>query len=226
MSTAATDVHALPATSRDQALVRVGAPRRRAVAKRLLDIALVLVLSVAAVPVVLVLAVAIKLDSPGKVLFRQERVGQGGRRFGILKLRTMVPEAELLLPLVADQNEAEWPLFRIHRDPRCTPVGRVLRALGLDELPQLWNVLRGDMSMVGPRPALAHEMERWTPAMHRRLDVKPGITGTWQISGAGRWARFEEYARLDLQYVDHWSVWTDLVILAKTLPSLIPRRGR
>ena len=199
---------------------------RRVMAKRFLDIVVAVAIAVAALPLVAVVILAIKLDSPGKVLFRQQRVGREGEPFELLKFRTMVADAERLLPLVADQNEADLPLFRIQRDPRCTAVGRVLRQLGLDELPQLWNVLRGDMSMVGPRPALPSEMAFWSADLHRRLQVRPGITGMWQISGSGRWARFEEYARLDLDYVDHWSLGIDLVILAKTLPSLVARGPR
>ena len=194
--------------------------------KRALDLVLAVVAAVVLLPVWVILIVAVKVDSPGPVLFRQERVGRGGTRFQLLKFRTMVAGAEQLLPRVSELNEADGPLFRIRRDPRCTRVGRLLRRLGLDELPQLWNVLRGDMSLVGPRPALPSEMPMWSRDLRRRLVVRPGITGMWQISGAGRWASFDDYARLDLEYVDRCSLWTDLTILAKTVPSLLPRRRR
>jgi lipopolysaccharide/colanic/teichoic acid biosynthesis glycosyltransferase len=136
----------------------------------------------------------------------------------------MVIDAEAKLDSLRHLNEAEGPLFKMANDPRVTRVGRVLRALSLDELPQLGNVQRGEMSLVGPRPALAREMEGWSSDLHERLRVKPGLTGMWQVSGRSD-ASFEEYVRLDLYYVDNWSLWTDLAIVAKTVPTVLFRRG-
>jgi lipopolysaccharide/colanic/teichoic acid biosynthesis glycosyltransferase len=136
----------------------------------------------------------------------------------------MVPDAEARLETIIDLNEADGPLFKIRKDPRITRVGRVLRTLSIDELPQLFNVLRGDMSLVGPRPALEVEVEGWTGEIHNRLRVQPGITGLWQVSGRSS-SSFDEYARLDLHYVDNWSLVSDLAILVRTIPAVLSRRG-
>ncbi len=136
----------------------------------------------------------------------------------------MVVDAEEQLADLQDLNEADGPMFKIADDPRVTRVGRFLRATSLDELPQLWNVLRGDMSLVGPRPALPHETEEWDALLTQRLRVTPGITGMWQVSGRSD-TSFEDYTRLDLYYVDNWSLTTDLAILAKTVPVVLLRRG-
>jgi lipopolysaccharide/colanic/teichoic acid biosynthesis glycosyltransferase len=144
----------------------------------------------------------------------------------VLKLRTMVADAEKLEAELRERNEADGPIFKMRSDPRVTRVGRVLRALSVDELPQLWNVLRGDMSLVGPRPARPDEVPMWSPELHGRLAVRPGMTGMWQVSGSHRWHSFDQYARLDLYYVDNWSIWTDLAILAKTVPAALSNRSR
>ena len=208
-------------------VLEVQAVRRqgwRAVAKRAFDVTLAGIGLVVAAPVMAVVAVAVKLTSPGPVLFRQKRLGHEGQLFEMLKFRTMVPNAEeLLLDLTAD-NEADGPLFKMHNDPRITRVGRHLRKLSLDELPQLWNVMVGDMALVGPRPALPHEITGWSPELHQRLRVKPGITGMWQVSGRSD-ASFDDYVRLDLYYVDNWSLLVDLTILAQTVPVVLFRRG-
>jgi lipopolysaccharide/colanic/teichoic acid biosynthesis glycosyltransferase len=136
----------------------------------------------------------------------------------------MVVNAEAMLPDLLPQNEASGPLFKVRDDPRITPVGRWLRRLSLDELPQLINVLRGEMSLVGPRPALPHEVGAWTDELRNRLRVRPGITGMWQVSGRST-ATFEDYVRLDLFYVDNWSFVTDLSVLARTVPAVLSRRG-
>lgn len=196
----------------------------RPAAKRASDILGATVLGLAALPVMVLVALAIRLDTPGPVLFRQQRVGRGGRLFPVLKFRTMVADAEARLAEVRDRNEADGPLFKIRDDPRVTRVGRWLRRFSLDELPQLWNVLRGEMSLVGPRPALPSEMGAWSEELHGRLRVRPGITGMWQVGGRSE-ASFEEYVRLDLYYVDNWSLWIDLAILAKTVPAVLARRG-
>jgi exopolysaccharide biosynthesis polyprenyl glycosylphosphotransferase len=190
-------------------------------AKRSFDVVVSTVIGLLVLPLVGLAALAVKLSSQGPVLFRQERVGKGGCPFEILKLRTMVANAEQLAVDLRMGNQAGGPLFKMRRDPRVTRVGRVLRALSIDELPQLWNVLRGDMSLVGPRPALPSEVPAWSPALHGRLAVKPGMTGMWQVSGSKRWSSFDEYARLDLYYVDNWSIWTDLAILVRTVPAVL-----
>jgi exopolysaccharide biosynthesis polyprenyl glycosylphosphotransferase len=196
----------------------------RAAAKRTFDIAFSCVAGLIVVPVVGICAIAIKLTSRGPVFFRQERVGRAGKRFAVLKLRTMVVGAEAMMGQLRDLNEADGPLFKMRRDPRVTKVGRFLRRTSLDELPQFWNVLRGEMSLVGPRPAIPAEIEGWGPELHQRLRVKPGITGMWQVSGRSS-ASFEDYARLDLYYVDNWSLVSDLTLLMKTVPSVLFSRG-
>jgi exopolysaccharide biosynthesis polyprenyl glycosylphosphotransferase len=196
----------------------------RQAAKRTFDVVGAVVAGVVSLPLVAVVALAIRLDSPGPVLFRQRRVGRGGRPFELVKFRTMVQDAEERLAELTDRNEADGPLFKIRDDPRVTRVGRVLRRLSLDELPQLWNVLRGEMSLVGPRPALPSEVAAWSEELHARLRVRPGITGMWQVGGRSE-ASFDEYVRLDLYYVDNWSLWIDLAILAKTIPAVLARRG-
>ena len=193
-------------------------------AKRVFDLVVAAGAGVLASPVIALAAVAIKLDGHGPVHFRQKRVGKDGKPFEVLKLRTMVSNAESLMGDLVEHNQADGPLFKLRNDPRITRVGRLLRATSIDELPQLWNVLRGDMSLVGPRPALPSEVSLWSPELHGRLAVKPGMTGMWQVSGSRRWHSFDEYARLDLYYVDNWSIWTDLAILAKTVPAVLGNR--
>ncbi|MEL7208476.1 MAG: sugar transferase, partial [Actinomycetota bacterium] len=196
----------------------------RARAKRLFDVATAAIGLLVAAPVLAVATVAIKLDGPGPVFFGQDRVGRDGRRFRVWKFRTMVPDAEARLEELREHNEADGPLFKMRDDPRITRVGRFLRKTSLDELPQLWNVLRDEMSMVGPRPALPDEVEAWDQDLHERLRVKPGITGMWQVSGRSD-ADFEEYARLDLYYVHNWSLMVDLQIMARTVPTVLRSSG-
>jgi exopolysaccharide biosynthesis polyprenyl glycosylphosphotransferase len=191
-------------------------------AKRTFDVVVAMAMGVLVAPFLVGAALAIKLTSPGPVHFRQKRLGKDGEPFDVLKLRTMVQNAESMVGELAQQNEADGPLFKLKADPRVTRVGRVLRALSIDEIPQLWNVLCGDMSLVGPRPALPREMPQWSAELHGRLAVKPGMTGMWQVSGS-RWQSFDDYARLDLYYVDNWSIWTDIAILARTLPAVLRR---
>lgn len=182
--------------------------------KRALDVGASCLGLAALVPVGLLVAAAIKLDSPGPVFFVQQRAGLNGRPFRAWKFRTMVPEAE---------TQGLGPLTHAG-DPRVTRVGRWLRATGLDELPQLWNVLRGEMSLVGPRPTLLYQVERYTPEQRRRLSVRPGLTGWAQVRGrnALTWA---ERIELDLWYIDHWSLWLDLKILAMTPWVIVTGRG-
>lgn len=196
----------------------------RALAKRGFDVGLSAALLIGLSPLLAVTALAVRISSPGPVFFRQKRLGREGNLFEILKFRTMVVNAEERLAELRQSNEACGPLFKLRQDPRVTPVGRVLRRLSIDELPQLWNVVRGEMSLVGPRPALPDEVTGWSPELHQRLRVKPGITGMWQVCGRSK-SSFEDYTRLDLYYVDNWSLLVDLTVLAKTIPAVLGRRG-
>ena len=167
-------------------------------------------------PIMLVLIAAIKLDSPGPVFYRAHRIGRKGRTFTCYKFRTMCADADQLKEKLKDQNERDGILFKIANDPRITRVGRILRKYSLDELPQFYNVLRGDMSLVGPRPPLASEVEQYDLAHLRRLDVLPGMTGLWQVE-ARQDPSFDSYISLDTAYVENWSLWLDLKILARTI---------
>jgi exopolysaccharide biosynthesis polyprenyl glycosylphosphotransferase len=175
-------------------------------------------------PVYGVIALLIKRDSPGPVLFRQTRVGKNGQEFGFLKFRSMVADAEARRQDLETQNERSGPVFKIRDDPRVTRVGRVLRKYSLDELPQLVNVLRGEMSLVGPRPALPREVALYTQEQRGRLAVTPGVTGLWQVSGRARLS-FEESVALDLYYIEHQSLALNLRILLKTLPAVLKGDG-
>jgi lipopolysaccharide/colanic/teichoic acid biosynthesis glycosyltransferase len=175
-------------------------------------------------PMWVVISLAIKLTSRGPIFFRQVRAGRDGEPFVIYKFRTMVTGAHEMLADLTEQNESDGPLFKIRDDPRVTKVGSILRSYSLDEIPQVLNVLKGDMSIVGPRPALFSEMTSWSSEQHNRLRVKPGITGMWQVSGRSDLS-FADYVRLDLYYVDNWSLASDLAILAKTIPTVMWRRG-
>ena len=196
----------------------------RGTAKRMFDLVGAAAGLALAAPLYLLIALAIRLDSRGAVVFRQERIGLGGKTFDMLKFRTMVANAEELTEELRWRNDLDGPLFKMRDDPRVTRVGRVLRRFSLDELPQLWNVLLGQMSLVGPRPALPSEISGWSLDLHQRLMVKPGITGMWQVNGRSD-TLFEEYVRLDLYYVDNWSLVIDLAIVAKTVVAVLRRRG-
>lgn len=196
----------------------------RTIAKRCFDVVVAsTALVVLAVPMAVV-AVIVKVTSPGPVLFRQKRLGRGGEFFEVLKFRSMVPDAEKLLIDLRESNEADGPLFKMADDPRVTRIGRFIRRTSIDELPQLWNVIRGEMSLVGPRPALADEAQDWSPELFNRLRVRPGITGMWQVSGRSD-TGFDEYTRLDLYYVDNWSLLVDIGIVLRTIPSVLAARG-
>ncbi len=194
--------------------------RSKAMAKRTFDLTMGAVVLAATTPIWLVSAFATKLTSRGPVLFRQERAGRDARLFTMYKFRTMLDGAESMLPDVAGRNMASGPLFKIEHDPRITPFGRFLRRFSLDELPQLLNVLKGEMSLVGPRPPLPSEVAAYEDWHHDRLEVRPGITGLWQVGRRPDWS-FDDYVRLDLFYIENWSVTYDLFILAKTLPAVI-----
>jgi len=196
----------------------------RTLAKRAFDVSLAAVGLVGAALLMVLVAIAVRLDSPGPALFRQVRVGRDGAPFRVLKFRTMVSDAEARIIDLRALNEADGPLFKMKEDPRVTRVGAILRRTSIDELPQLWNVIRGDMSLVGPRPALPSEVEAWLPELHERLRVKPGMTGMWQVNGRAS-SSWDDYVRLDLYYVDNWSLSTDLAILAQTVPAVLSSRG-
>jgi exopolysaccharide biosynthesis polyprenyl glycosylphosphotransferase len=196
--------------------------RRQRFVKRGVDIAITSVALIVSAPFMIAIALAVKLTSPGPVLFKQRRVGEQEREFTILKFRTMVVGAHAQRDTL--DNEADGLLFKMRRDPRVTRVGRFLRKTSLDELPQLFNVMRGEMSLVGPRPALPEETSRYAESQRGRLRVKPGVTGLWQVNGRHDLA-FEDYVRYDLFYVENWSLTMDLYILAKTVPALLTARG-
>jgi exopolysaccharide biosynthesis polyprenyl glycosylphosphotransferase len=192
--------------------------------KRFIDFVGSSVLIVALSPLLLALAVLIKLDSRGPVFFRQERVGQNQRRFRMIKFRSMIANAEELKKAVEALNEADGPVFKIKRDPRITRIGAYLRRFSLDELPQLFNVWVAEMSLVGPRPPIPAEVEKYTWSQRRRLSVKPGMTGLWQVSGRSD-VSFKEWVEMDLSYIDTWSLWQDLAILLRTFKVVVTGRG-
>ena len=175
-------------------------------------------------PLLLAVAAAVKLTSRGPILFRQVRVGQHGRTFNMLKFRSMVINAEELKAKLAAMNEQQGPVFKMRRDPRITAVGRFIRKYSIDELPQLLNVLRGEMSLVGPRPPIPSEVAKYEAWQRRRLSVRPGLTCVWQVSGRNE-ITFEQWMYLDMQYIDHWSLRSDLELIARTVPVVLTGRG-
>ena len=192
--------------------------------KRVIDFTVALLGLIFLAPLMALIALAIKLDSPGPAIFSQERVGKDGKRFGIYKFRSMVPEAEEQKSELLNLNEADGPLFKIKNDTRITRLGRLLRKLSLDELPQLYNVLRGEMSLIGPRPNLPAEVEQYQSWHRRRLEIVPGITGLWQVSGRSD-LTFDEMALLDIYYIENWSLALDIKLMAQTIPAVLLRRG-
>jgi lipopolysaccharide/colanic/teichoic acid biosynthesis glycosyltransferase len=176
-------------------------------------------------PFMLAIAILIKTTTFGPVIFKQERVGLRGRKFYIYKFRTMVQNAEELKAKLMAMNESDGPAFKIKRDPRITSVGRMLRKTGLDELPQLFNVLKGEMSLIGPRPPLADEVSKYEPWQLRRLSVKPGITCTWQIIPNRNDVIFEKWMKLDMQYIDTWSLKADFILFFRTIVSVFRAGG-
>ncbi|WP_329124953.1 sugar transferase [Streptomyces sp. NBC_01353] len=208
-------------------LLHVAPPVRRGAAvllKEVTDLVGAALLLVLLTPALAAVAVAVRLDSPGTVLHRQIRVGRGGRRFNLVKFRTMVSAAEQMREELTRTNEHDGLMFKIRRDPRITRVGRVLRRFSLDELPQLYNVLRGHMSLVGPRPPLPSEVAQYTDVELRRLSVKPGLTGLWQVSGRSDLS-WDETVALDLRYVDNWSPAVDFGILRRTVRAVVEGNG-
>jgi exopolysaccharide biosynthesis polyprenyl glycosylphosphotransferase len=194
------------------------------VTKRILDMTLAVAALILSLLPMALIALALKMTSRGPVFYRQERVGLHGKAFGMLKFRTMVAGAESMLDSLRERNEATGPLFKLRNDPRITTVGRFLRRFSLDELPQFWNVLRGDMSVVGPRPPLPEEVALYEDWHHGRLEVRPGITGLWQVRGRSQ-LPFDDYVRLDLYYIENWSLAFDLYILIKTVPAVLSGKG-
>lgn len=192
--------------------------------KRVLDVTVALVAIVLTAPIMLVTAILIKLESPGPVIFKQVRVGKDGEHFYCYKFRSMYVDAEQRLRELQAQNEADGPVFKMKRDPRVTRVGRVIRKLSIDELPQLFNVLKGEMSLVGPRPALPSEVARYTYEQLGRLHAIPGITGLQQVSGRSD-LDFKRWVELDLQYIAEQSIWKDIEILLRTIPAVVLGRG-
>jgi exopolysaccharide biosynthesis polyprenyl glycosylphosphotransferase len=193
-------------------------------AKRAMDIVGSALLLLVFAPAMLAIALAIKVSSGGPVLFSQVRVGRANRRFRMFKFRTMIVGADALKGDLEHLNEAPYPLFKIADDPRVTRVGRVIRRLSLDELPQLWNVLRGDMSLVGPRPLVPAEDEQVIGWHRARLDISPGLTGQWQVMGRTA-IPLSEMVKLDYRYIADWSLWNDLKLLVRTAPVVLLRRG-
>nr|WP_197982007.1 sugar transferase [Frigoribacterium sp. CFBP 13712] len=194
--------------------------RPHRVTKRVVDVVVAALLIVALLPLALVTALAVRLDSRGPVLYRQVRAGLDGEAFTMLKFRTMHVDAETRLADLVARNEAGGPLFKLRDDPRITRVGRVLRLYSIDELPQLWNILRGDMSLVGPRPALFREVDHYCDRARQRLLVLPGLTGPWQVGGRSD-LPWDDGLDLDLSYVHDWTPATDAVVLARTVRAVI-----
>jgi exopolysaccharide biosynthesis polyprenyl glycosylphosphotransferase len=193
--------------------------------KRTMDIVVSFVILLFCLPLFAVIAVAIRLDSKGPVFFSQLRSGPNGRKIKVYKFRSMVQGAESRRDELTSQNEMSGPVFKITNDPRLTPVGRILRRTSLDEFPQFWNVLKGDMSIVGPRPLPVKEAEQCEPWQRRRQSMKPGITCIWQVSGRNQ-IGFEDWMKLDLRYIDRWSLWLDFKILAQTVQAVFKLTGK
>lgn len=185
----------------------------------------VLIITAIFLQLFLIVAAAIKFTSKGPVFFRQKRCGLNGRVFTFIKFRTMVKGAEEKLDDLLVHNEMKGPAFKMKKDPRVTPVGRFLRRYSLDELPQLWNIFIGQMSFVGPRPPLPKEVNKYDNWQRRRLSMKPGLTCLWQIGGRNKISDFNEWMRLDLKYIDAWSLWLDFKIFIKTIPVVLLARG-
>lgn len=193
--------------------------------KRVLDIVVSAALLIALSWLFLIVSVLIKVTSKGPVFFKQKRVGLNGRFFTIYKFRSMYDGSEKRLKELLDQNEMRGPVFKMTHDPRVTPIGRLLRRFSLDELPQLWNVFRGDMSLVGPRPPVPGEVSMYERRDRRRLSMRPGLTCIWQVSGRNDINDFDAWVRMDLEYIDNWSITRDFVLLIKTIPAVISGTG-
>lgn len=192
--------------------------------KRLMDVVISLCVLVVFSPLIAMIALAVKIDSPGPMFFAQTRIGRGGKEFQFYKFRSMKVGAEREVASLEELNEATGPLFKMRNDPRLTRVGRVLRRLSLDELPQFYNILTGEMSLVGPRPPIPREVEKYQDWHYKRLDVSPGLTGLWQVSGRSD-LTFDEMVLLDIWYIENWSLGLDLKIMLRTIPAVLLARG-
>lgn len=202
----------------------VGFARRVRTVKRFLDVVGASAGLILGAPLLGLIALAIRLDSRGPIIFRQTRIGADGRQFEMYKFRSMYQGAEQKMEELRDLSEVDGPIFKMKDDPRVTPVGRILRRTSLDELPQLWNVLRGDMSLVGPRPPLPCEVSEYMEWHKKRLEVRPGLTGLWQVSGRSL-VSFDEQCLLDIYYIENWSPWLDFQILLRTIPEVMFGNG-
>ena len=196
----------------------------RLLVKSMLDYSGALAGLVLSAPLFVIIAILVKLDSKGPIFFLQERCGHNGKKFKMWKFRTMVENAEGMLPSLLDRNEVDGPAFKLSRDPRTTPFGRFLRKWSFDELPQLINILKGEMSIVGPRPAIPDEVGRYEPWQLRRLSMKPGLTCIWQVYGRNQ-VSFEEWMKMDLQYIDRWSLGLDVKLCLLTFGSVFKGTG-
>ncbi len=211
-----------PSLTPDAALLI--APRWKLAVKRLVDLVGAVLALVVLAPVLLATAAAVKLTSPGPVLFSQRRTGENGEEFCFYKFRSMQLDAEAERDTLVEFNECSGPVFKIKEDPRLTAVGRFIRRASIDELPQVWNVLRGEMSLVGPRPLPTEEAAQCSDWESQRLAVKPGITCIWQVSGRSE-LDFQTWVTMDIEYVEEWSLWLDLKLLAKTIQAVLSGRG-
>lgn len=189
--------------------------------KRLFDLAISSIALIISSPVLVIIAITIKITSKGNVFFKQQRCSLNGRKFTMYKFRTMIQDAESKLSDLLIYNEMKGPVFKMENDPRLTKIGKLLRKFSIDELPQLWSVFRGDMSLVGPRPPIPTEVSMYEPWQRRRLSMRPGLTCLWQVNGRNRITDFNEWMRLDLTYIDNWSLWLDCKILLRTLPAVL-----
>lgn len=192
--------------------------------KRVLDLVAGSAILILLIPIIPAIAIMIKLDSPGSVFYKQDRVGRSGRVFKFYKFRSMYRGADEQKGEIESLNEQEGPVFKMRSDPRVTVVGKFLRRSSLDEIPQILNVLKGEMSLVGPRPQMPEEVQQYEPWQQLRLEVKPGITCLWQISGRSQ-ISFDEWMQLDVEYITRRGLWTDLTILFKTVPAVMARKG-
>lgn len=219
---------ALPLPDRDLALPRLAGGRDVRLGlmlKRAMDVVISACLLVVLFPFLAAIAVLVKVTSPGPIFYGLDWVGQGGRRFRGYKFRTMGVGADLREAELQAQNEMNGPAFKMENDPRITPLGRVLRRYSLDELPQLWSVLKGDLSLVGPRPPRTHEYAQFTPFQMGKMAVKPGITCLWQVEGRHRISDFDDWVRLDVRYIETWSLWLDVKILFRTVGVVLRGTG-
>jgi exopolysaccharide biosynthesis polyprenyl glycosylphosphotransferase len=194
--------------------------------KRILDITVSAVSLIVLLPLFVVIGVLVKLTSPGPVFYRWRVVGKHGVPFKAYKFRSMYQDADERKAQLLHQNEMQGPVFKIANDPRITPIGRFIRKYSLDELPQLFSVLQGDMSLVGPRPPLETEFRQFAEWQKKKLTVIPGITCLWQVSGRNEIKNFDDWVRLDIRYIEEWSLWLDLKILLRTIPAVILGKGR